>query len=83
MRYRYTLHDISRLTLEQAEMYRDHALISAHQFKRYLVLWIWSAPRFSDPAATKRHTFRLTAGENGIDRKEAWSRRYLANLRSA
>lgn len=56
---------------------RDNALISRATYRRYLILWTWCTPRFSEPACQVRYAYRFKHGEEALLERETRLRRRL------
>jgi len=65
-----------------------HGTIDDRQRRLYRLLWVWSAPRFSNlfGAETKRHRYARKCGQAALVRREAraqeWRKKIMTRLRS-
>ena len=62
--------DLTHVSLEGAEAMHRAGRISDATWRRFQILWIWAAPRFSEPACSLRFAYAQAHGEDALARRE-------------
>ena len=75
-----TLGHFARLGLNEArEAYYTGRMTDA-QWRLYMILWTWTAARFSDPAAAAQERFAARCGHPALQRRFERMRRLLERV---